>query len=172
LILTFLGFVQQPGAPPHGHRPAAQQSHVARLPAMLRCTMADSDRTGGLDQLARDWITLWESELAALAHDREGAETLTRLAAIWAGSAAAWLRAAPAAQPHESQAARPDAAAGTPPAAAAPDAGEPALRDLLGSLADRLGAIETRLAALERRSVPPARGRAGGKPGGRAKPQR
>jgi hypothetical protein len=126
---------------------------------MVRRGMTDRDRNKAdpatdpatdLDQLARDWITLWQSEIAALAHDREAAETVSRLAAIWAGLAASWLRASP----HDAPAARPAAAPGSAPAAAAPDAGLDAVRQLLGELAERLGGIEQRLAALERRSGP------------------
>jgi hypothetical protein len=116
---------------------------------MLRRGMTDrDDKAADLTALARDWITLWQSEIAALAHDREAAEATARLAAIWGGLAATWLRAAPT--PREPPAARPDATAGAAPAAAAPDAGGDALGRVLGELADRLGAIEARLAALER----------------------
>ena len=41
-----------------------------------------------LHELARDWITLWQSELAALAADREAQETWQALVALWAGAAA------------------------------------------------------------------------------------
>jgi len=36
-----------------------------------------------LRALARDWITLWQSELAATAADRELAEGWQQLAALW-----------------------------------------------------------------------------------------
>ena len=45
--------------------------------------------------LARDWITLWQSELTALAADREAHESWAALAALWAGAAEAMLRAVP-----------------------------------------------------------------------------
>ncbi len=40
-----------------------------------------------LQGLARDWITLWQSELAALAVDREAQETWHVLLSLWAGAA-------------------------------------------------------------------------------------
>jgi len=139
---------------------------------MVRRGMTERDRTGSaegadqradapdLDGLARDWITLWQSELAALAHDREAAETMVRLAGLWAGVAAAWLRAAPPSA-DDAQWPRPAgaaAAAGSAPAAAAPDAGAAALRDVLGDLARRLDGIERRLAGLEGGGDRPDRG--------------
>jgi hypothetical protein len=138
---------------------------------MVRRGMTDRDRNEAadrpdLDALARDWITLWQSEIAALAHDREAAETASRMAAIWAGLAATWLRAAPApaAAPsapgaHDAPAARAADASGAASAAAAPDAGLDAVRQLLGDLAERLGGIERRLAALERGTSGADRGR-------------
>ena len=39
----------------------------------------------GSAALARDWITLWQSELAALAVDREAQETWHVLLSLWAG---------------------------------------------------------------------------------------
>ena len=51
-----------------------------------------------LDALARDWITLWQSELAAIATDREAQETWHAILALWAGAAGAMLAAMPRAQ--------------------------------------------------------------------------
>src|SRR3984885_15790000 len=48
-----------------------------------------------LRKLAQDWITLWQSELAGLAVDREAQETWHAMLALWAGAAAAMLRAMP-----------------------------------------------------------------------------
>ena len=92
-------------------------------------------------QLARDWITIWQSEAAALAADREMQEGLQRLADLWARVAAAGLAAfdGPAGRPG------PAAPAGAAPAAAASDAGE------LARLRERIAELESRLAALERR---------------------
>ncbi|WP_160000728.1 hypothetical protein, partial [Roseomonas sp. 18066] len=43
-----------------------------------------------LERLAEDWITLWQSEITALAADRELAEAWSS----WAALGAAWMRAA------------------------------------------------------------------------------
>ena len=94
-----------------------------------------------LRELARDWITLVQSELAALAVDREAQETWQTLMAVWAGAAAAMLNAVPRNDAGSPAAPRPA------PAAAAPDA-----RDAeIGRLHDQLARLERRLAELERR---------------------
>ncbi len=49
-----------------------------------------------IERLAEDWITLWQSEIAALASDREAAEAWAAAASAWAALGAAWLRAAAA----------------------------------------------------------------------------
>lgn len=49
----------------------------------------------GLEALARDWVTLWQSELAAIAADREAQESWQAILALWAGAAGAMLAAAP-----------------------------------------------------------------------------
>ena len=105
-----------------------------------------------LHELARDWITLWQSELAALAVDREAQETWHVLLSLWAGAAGAviesWPRGAaddPAG--HRRGAAGAAAAAGAAPAAAAPDP-----RDVeVEQLRDRVAELERRLAGLEQR---------------------
>jgi polyhydroxyalkanoate synthase len=82
----------------------------------------------GLDLpgLARDWITLWQSELAAMAVDREAQETWHTMLGLWAGAAGAMLAAAPRERPdgrpygrrHPAGHAGTAAAPGAPPAAA------------------------------------------------------
>jgi hypothetical protein len=123
-----------------------------------------------LDALARDWITLWQSELAALASDTEAVETWTRLLALWAGAAAAALRMAPRADAvHDPYAARaappPRAAAAGAPSDAGGVAGDGGRHDdtVLARILDRLDAIERRIAALE-----VGRGRSTGRGAGRA----
>ncbi len=48
-----------------------------------------------LHRLAQDWITLWESELSALAADPELREAWQAMSAVWAGAMTAMLRAMP-----------------------------------------------------------------------------
>jgi hypothetical protein len=123
-----------------------------------------------LDELARDWITLWQSELAALAADTETVEAWTRLLSLWAGAAAAGLRLAPRADavhdPYPARAAQPPraAAAGAAPGAGGV-AGDGGRGDdaLLARILDRLDAMERRIAALE-----VGRGRSPGRGAGRA----
>jgi hypothetical protein len=101
-----------------------------------------------LHELARDWITLWQSELAALAVDREAQESWQALLGLWAGAAAAMLQALPRAG-HD--ASRPGAAVAPrpAPAAAAPDARDAEIE----RLARRIAELERRLAELERGRV-------------------
>jgi len=72
--------------------------------------------------LVADWITIWQSEWAAIAVDQEVPEASQRLAALWAGQAQAAVErlAADAAADRQPRAASP---ARTPAAADAPDAG-------------------------------------------------
>ena len=46
-----------------------------------------------LEKLAQDWITLWQSELSAMAADRELQESWQTTAVLWAGVATAMLNA-------------------------------------------------------------------------------
>ncbi|HQT61439.1 MULTISPECIES: hypothetical protein [unclassified Acidiphilium] len=104
-----------------------------------------------LADLARDWITLWQSELAAMAQDREWREAWTGLMTIWAGAATAAIGAAEAMSRHEPpRRPRPDGTARPAPPAAAPDAGG----DAVERLHRRIAELEARLAALERDGGP------------------
>jgi hypothetical protein len=129
-----------------------------------------ADPQAELAELARDWITLWQSELAALAVDREAQESWQTLLAVWAAAAAAMLRA----MPHDGGRAGAAVAPRPAPVAAAPDAGDAEIE----RLGRRIAELERRLAELERggggagagnrrgagraRGKIPARGAAGG----------
>jgi hypothetical protein len=154
----------------------------------------DRDAAAELEALAEDWIALWQSEIAALAADREAAETWAAMSAAWAGLGAAWLRAAaappfgrpppggpgfqsgwpPSAWPGHDRAATPPWPA---PAAAAPDPGRQPGDGGDGERgqaagADRIAGLERRLAELERgRDGDVARG-AGGDAADRRRPRR
>jgi hypothetical protein len=124
------------GSPPHHGRAAG----------------ASESAPPDLHALARDWITLWQSELTAAAADREVQETWQTLAGLWAGAAAAMLhglpRGAPDGRPAPPAPASPGAAAPArpAPAAAAPDARDAEIERLAGRIAE----LERRLADLER----------------------
>jgi len=97
------------------------------------------------DRLAEDWVALWQSELTAMAADRELRESWAALVALWAGTATSALGALRAAHdtartPIPLQPARPA------PAAAA---SQPGL-DEIERLNRRVAELEQRLAAFER----------------------
>jgi len=111
----------------------------------------DPPKLGGasLHELARDWITLWQSELSGLAADREAAETWQAMVALWAGAAGAMLNGIPSASGQGDGADRRAgaAAASRPsPAAAAPYPRDAEIERLVGRVAE----LEQRLALLER----------------------
>src|SRR5580700_10241594 len=129
--------------------------------------MAESGPPPDLAALARDWVTLWQSELAAIAADREAQESWQAILALWAGAAGAMLAAAPRswtsrtgpsyagpatvqpateAAPHEPADGRAGAAAppGAAAAAAAPDPRDAEIDRLARHVAD----LESRLREL------------------------
>ncbi|MDD2877234.1 MAG: hypothetical protein PHT60_06540 [Acidiphilium sp.] len=107
---------------------------------------APPDSEPDLASLARDWITLWQSELTAMAQDRECREAWTGLLAIWAGAATAAFAATDAARRHDTlRRTRPDGSPRPPPDPAASDAG----RNAIERLNRRIAELEARLAALE-----------------------
>jgi hypothetical protein len=61
--------------------------------------MAEAAPQPDLAALARDWVTLWQSELTAIAAEREAQESWQAILALWAGAAGAMLAAAPRARP-------------------------------------------------------------------------
>jgi hypothetical protein len=107
-------------------------------------------------KLAQDWITLWQSELSAMAADPEMRESWQSMMAIWAGTMSTVLRGiprAPASDRYEragGQARSPDAPR-PPPAAAAPDTRDAEIE----RLARHVATLERRLADLERGGDPP-----------------
>ncbi len=95
----------------------------------------------------RDWVTIWQSELNALATDREALAAWTRFVELWAAGARAAGALLPAHLPgptHDGAAGRAGAEpqAGTAAPVAAPDARDVALE----RLASRVAALERRLA--------------------------
>ncbi len=108
---------------------------------------ADGAAPADLHGLARDWITLWQSELAAMAVDREAQETWHAMLALWAGAAGAMLTAAPRERARRTAPGSAGAAAapGAAPAAAAPDPRDAEIERLARHVRD----LESRLADLE-----------------------
>ena len=106
-----------------------------------------------LRAVAEDWITIVQSELAALATDREAGEIAKTMLAIWAKAATAMVAgdAGPAGSPRAA------------PAAAASAAG----RDELAALHRRIDELERLVAELGQRNPGSA-----GKPAGGRKSRR
>ncbi|HET9147617.1 MAG TPA: hypothetical protein VFN77_06180, partial [Acetobacteraceae bacterium] len=106
-----------------------------------------------VESLARDWIELWQSELAAMAADRELREGWTQMLSLWAGAASSAVEAGMRMARHDGargSSASHDAARAAP-GAAAPDAG----RDEIERLHRRIADLEARLAAMEERKPRP-----------------
>lgn len=111
-----------------------------------------------MESLARDWIELWQSELTAMAADRELREGWSQMLALWAGAAASAVEAGMRMARHDGARGfspnlngRPHDAARPAPGAAAPDAG----RDEVERLHRRIADLEARLAAMEERKPRP-----------------
>jgi hypothetical protein len=138
----------RPGGPAGNRPPAPDFSRAHDTPDLQAPDLQAPD----LQALARDWITLWQSELTAAAADRELQETWQALAGLWAGVAGAMLRGLPRGAPdgrgHPTASGRAKAAASArpAPAAAAPDARDAEIDRLAGRIAE----LERRLADLER----------------------
>jgi len=112
------------------------ERHPADLPALT-----------GLQAQITDWITIWQSELAALVTDREAQETWVRMVDLWAETAERAVRLLPARPaPADDRAAGSAGAAPPPrpaPAVAAPDARDATIL----RLEERVAELERRLAA-------------------------
>jgi hypothetical protein len=102
-------------------------------------------------QLA-DWITIWHSELASMATDRELQETWVRLVGLWAQTAERAARLLPAPATYEPT---PGPTRTTPPPGATPAVAPPDARDAtINRLAERVAELERRLADLVRAGEP------------------
>jgi hypothetical protein len=141
------------GTDPGTNREAAWSSSADQQPA------GEAD----LRKLAQDWITLWQSELSAMAADRELQESWQATMGLWAGVATAMLNATFGTAQHGAtnrhdrnrqypgrQHSGPEPAAGTKAAAAAPDARDAEIE----RLARHIAALEARLGELERSGRP------------------
>jgi hypothetical protein len=124
-------------------------------------------------KLAQDWITLWQSEISAMAADPEIREAWQTVMALWAGTMSTMLRGLPRGQ----DATRNDSArrrSGTADAPrSAPPAAAPDTRDAeIERLARHVAALERRLAELERVGDPASRPGVDPKPRPGRKPRR
>src|SRR5271156_1514523 len=95
---------------------------------------------------ARDWITIWQSELTALATDREAVDAWTRFVTLWAETAERAARLRPGGGALDGAGGRAGPAA--PAGAAAPVAAFDARDATIQRLADRVAELERRLALL------------------------
>jgi len=94
------------------------------------------------DKLAKDLVAMWQSELTAMAADRELRETWAATMALWAQAA----NAAAALLPHEHGPAGSTSAAQPPRAPAAAAAPQPGLAEI-EQLNRRIAELEQRLAS-------------------------
>jgi hypothetical protein len=98
------------------------------------------------EKLAEDWVTLWRSELTAMAADRELRESWAAMVTLWSSAATTAMSRlntrydSPPGNPPAAQPPRPEAAP------AAPDAG----LDEIERLNRRVAELERRLAEFQR----------------------
>jgi hypothetical protein len=112
--------------------------------------------------MVQDWITIWQSELSAVAADREVQQAWSKLVAMWAANAraaAAFLPPGPyQASPRDGSSGRPrpEPPARPAPAAAASDAGQHEAEScIIERLARRVEELERRLAELDGSAAKP-----------------
>jgi hypothetical protein len=104
-----------------------------------------------LSAYAQDLITVWQSELSALAVDREMQEGFQRGLALWGMMAQNLAQSLPKAAPHEAPR---RAGTAAPPRSAASTAASDARDAELARLAERVAELERRLAELARLDKP------------------
>ncbi len=96
-----------------------------------------------LQAMARDWITIWQSELSAMATDRELQDAWVRLVKLWADAAESAARLLPQTRHDQSPGRSRSAAPPRAPSVMAPsDDRDAAIR----RLAERVAELERRLA--------------------------
>jgi hypothetical protein len=105
------------------------------------------------NQLAEDWVALWQSELTAMAADRELRESWSAIIALWAAGAHALLKAPPAGHDFAPGTSSPAQPAGSKAAAAASESG----MDEVERLNRRVAELERRLAIFEQGGGPAGR---------------
>jgi hypothetical protein len=98
------------------------------------------------ETLAEDWVALWQSELTAVAADREVRESWAAMVALWSSAATMALSAL---KPRHDSAPG-SAVAPQPAGAAAAAAASVARLDEIAELNRRIAELERRLAAFER----------------------
>jgi uncharacterized protein YceH (UPF0502 family) len=97
-----------------------------------------------LQAMARDWITIWQSELSALATDRELQDSWVRMVTLWAETAERASRLLPPGW-HDGADRR---TGSSPPARSATPVAAPDDRDAaIQRLEQRIAELERRLAA-------------------------
>ncbi len=104
-------------------------------------------QAGGAQALARDWITIWQSELAALATDRELQDSWVRFVTLWGQAANTAATLLPGAATGERAGGRAGAAAAAGPTA--PVAASDPRDATIERLAVRTAELERRLAGLD-----------------------
>lgn len=110
-----------------------------------------------LQAIARDWVTIWQSELSAMATDRELQDGWVRLVELWADAAERATRLFPLGRRPSSHDEPSGHTGSTAPARAASVMAPPDDRDAaIRRLAERVAELERRLAENERCRYPGA----------------